>query len=67
MRPRTVEIAGRRYLWRDLVALKRSQATTRAEQPALFELREDHRPPGERTAAERYQSPSLFTYGKDQP
>jgi hypothetical protein len=31
------------------------------EQPALFELREDHRPPGERNAAERYSEPSLFT------
>jgi len=31
------------------------------EKPTLFELREDHRPPGERTAAERYQAPSLFT------
>ena len=31
-----------------------------AEQPTLFELREDHRPPGERNAAERYCEPSLF-------
>ena len=59
--PRTIEIEGRRYLWRDLVALRRAQAQPRAEQPALFELREDHRPPGERNAAERYREPSLFT------
>lgn len=59
--PRSIEINGHRYLWRDLVALRRAQATPRAEQPALFELREDHRPPGERNAAERYQAPSLFT------
>jgi hypothetical protein len=26
----------------------------------LFELREDRRPPGERTAAERYREPTLF-------
>ncbi len=59
--PRTIDIAGRRYSWRELVALRRTQATPRVEQPALFELREDHRPPGERTAAERYREPSLFT------
>lgn len=59
--PRTINIDGHRYLWRDLVALRRSQATPRIEQPTLFELREDHRPPGERNAAERYEAPSLFT------
>ena len=59
--PRFIDIDGRRYLWRDLVALRRAQATPRAEQPALFELRKDHRPPGERNAAERYREPSLFT------
>ena len=59
--PRFIEIDGRRYLWRDLVALRQAQAVPRVEQPALFELREDHRPPGERDAAERYREPSLFT------
>ena len=39
------------------------------EQPTLFELHEDHRPPGERNAAERYCEPSLFTLMErpDQP
>ena len=59
--PRTIEIGGRRYLWRDLVALRRAQAAPRAAQAALFEMHEDHRPLGERSAAERYQAPSLFT------
>jgi hypothetical protein len=59
--PRFIEIAGRRYLWRDLVALRRAQATPAAVEPALFSLREDHRPAGERDAAERYSEPSLFT------
>ena len=59
--PRFIEIDGRRHLWRDLLALRRAQATPKATQPALFELRDDHRPPGERNAAERYQAPSLFT------
>jgi hypothetical protein len=47
--PRFIEIDGRRYLWRDLVALRRAQATPAEQQPALFTLREDHRPAGERT------------------
>ncbi len=59
--PRFVEIDGRRYLWRDLIALRQAQATAKTRQPALFELREDHRPLGERSAAERYAEPSLFT------
>jgi hypothetical protein len=59
--PRFIDIDGRRYLWRDLVALRQAQALPRAEQPTLFELHEDHRPPGERNAAERYCEPSLFT------
>jgi hypothetical protein len=59
--PRTIDIDGHRYLWRELVALRRAQAKPRPEQPALFELREDHRQPGERSAAERYCVPSLFT------
>ena len=60
-RPRFVEIDGRRYLWRDLVQLYRAQAKPAAQQLALFALREDHRPAGERNAAERYREPSLFT------
>jgi hypothetical protein len=59
--PRFIEIDGRRYLWRDLVALRRAQATPAEQQPALFTLREDHRAAGERDAAERYSEPSLFT------
>jgi hypothetical protein len=34
--PRFIEIDGRRYLWRDLVALRRAQARPPAEQPSLF-------------------------------
>ena len=60
-RPRFVEIDGRRYLWRDLVRLYRAQAKPAAEQPALFAMREDRRPAGERNTAERYREPSLFT------
>jgi hypothetical protein len=59
--PRFIEIDGRRYLWRDLVALRRAQAKPAEQQPALFTLHEDHRPAGERDAAERYSEPSLFS------
>lgn len=59
--PRCIDIDGRRYAWRDLVALRHAQAHPRPEQPALFALREDHRPAGERSAAKRYREPSLFT------
>jgi len=57
-----IDIDGRRYLWRDIVQLRRTQrqARARAQQPALFELKDDYRPPAERTAASRYQEPSLF-------
>jgi hypothetical protein len=59
--PRFIEMDGRRYLWRELVALRRVQAKPPAQQPTLFPLRDDCRPPGERNAAERYREPSLFT------
>jgi hypothetical protein len=59
--PHFIEIDGRRYLWRDLVALRRAQAKPAEQQPALFTLHDDHRPAGERDAAERYLEPSLFT------
>jgi hypothetical protein len=60
--PRFIDIDGKRYLWRDLVRLRQEQreAARRAEQPPLFELRDDSRPPPERTAAGRYLEPSLF-------
>jgi hypothetical protein len=58
-----IEIDGKRYLWRDVLKLRREQrqAYARAHQPALFELKNDHRPAAERTAAGRYLEPSLFT------
>jgi hypothetical protein len=37
--PRFIEIDGRRYLWRDLVALRRAQAKPAEQQPALFAIR----------------------------
>ena len=61
--PRFIEIDGRRYLWRDLLELRREQkkAQARVQQPALFELKDDRRPIAARTAAGRYREPSLFS------
>jgi hypothetical protein len=58
-----IEIDGRRFLWRDVLKLRREQkqASAKAAQPALFELVEDRRPPADRTAAGRYLEPSLFS------
>jgi hypothetical protein len=60
--PRFIDIDGKPYLWRDLLRFRQEQlaAARQAEQPALFELREDCRPPAERSAAGRYREPSLF-------
>ncbi len=58
-----IEIDGKRYLWREVLELRREQkkAHARAQQPALFELKEDCRPVAERCAAGRYREPSLFS------
>jgi len=62
MIPRTIEIDDKRYLWRDIVALRRAQiaAARQAQQPALFELIEDCCPRSQHTAAGRYSEPLLF-------
>jgi hypothetical protein len=60
--PKFIDINGKRHLWRDLVQQRREQLTRPpAEQPTLFELKEDRRPEADRTAAGRYLEPSLFT------
>jgi len=61
--PKFIEIDGKRLLWRDVLELRREQkqACANAVQPALFELHEDRRQPADRTAAGRYQEPSLFS------
>jgi hypothetical protein len=60
----TVLIDGRAYRWRDIVELRRQQLeawkAARPEQPALFALRLDCRPVADRSAAGRYNEPSLL-------
>jgi hypothetical protein len=57
-------IDGRAYSWRRLCELRRAQIEAqnreRLRQLALFELHDDCRPVTERTAANRYQQPSLL-------
>ena len=59
---RFIEIDGKRHLWRDILQLRREQkkAYARAQQPVLFDLKEDCRPASERTAEGRYREPMLF-------
>jgi hypothetical protein len=54
-RPAFVEIDGKLYRWRELVARRREQlrAYAAAAQPTLFELVEDSCPRSQRTAADR--------------
>ena len=63
MKPKFIEIEGRRMLWLEVVRLRREQvrAAIKAEEPTLFELKEDYRPPFERTARGRYEEPSLLS------
>ena len=58
---RTVEIDGKRYLWRDILKARREQVKA-AKQPqaTLFELKEDRRPASQTTGAGRYSEPTLF-------
>ena len=62
-RPQFIEIGGKRFAWREVLRLRREQieSFSKAEQPALFALRDDRRPPTDRTAAGRYLEPSLFS------
>jgi hypothetical protein len=57
---RFIEIDGKRYVWRDILQKRREQRHSAPLQPTLFELKEDARPPSERSAAGRYLEPTLF-------
>jgi hypothetical protein len=58
---RTVEIDGRRYLWRDILKARREQMKAANQpQPTLFELKDDRRPASQTTVAGRFTEPTLF-------
>jgi hypothetical protein len=63
-KPDTLILDGHGYSWQEICELRRRQLEAwKAAQPrqlALFEMREDCRPASERTAAGRYQEPTLF-------
>jgi len=63
-KPDTIIIDGHAYSWQRLCELRREQLeawkATRKAQPALFELKDDYRPPTERTAEGRYRKPTLL-------
>lgn len=59
-------LEGRAYSWRQLCELRRQQLEALRKacgvQPALFEVRDDHRPESQRTAAGRYAEPDLLNW-----
>ena len=62
MGPRFITINGQRVAWSEIVRLRKEQRErNKAQQLTLFELRQDARPAAERSAAERYLEPSLFS------
>ncbi len=61
-RPAFIEIDGKHYRWRDLIALRQNQlrAYAAAVQQPLFALIADCRPQSQQTASGRYTEPILF-------
>jgi hypothetical protein len=63
-KPDTILIDGRGYSWQQLCELRRAQLeawrSAQAQQPALFELKDDCRPAAERTASGRYEEPTFL-------
>jgi hypothetical protein len=59
---RYVLIDNKRYEWKEILRLRAEQieAERRAQQPTLFDLRDDSRPPSQQTARGRYEQPTLF-------
>jgi hypothetical protein len=64
VKPDTIIVDGHAFSWQRLTELRRQQLDTwRAEQLrqlTLFEMKDDHRPAAERSAAGRYKEPSLW-------
>jgi len=63
-KPDILIVDGHAFSWRRILELRRRQLeawrTEQLRQLVLFELKEDRRPQAERTAAGRYQQPTLF-------
>jgi hypothetical protein len=59
---RYVLIDNKRYEWKEILRLRRQQIEVerRAQQPTLFQLRDDRPAPSQQTAGGRYEEPTLF-------
>jgi hypothetical protein len=58
---KTIELGGIKYLWRDILKLRREQRKAqRQAQLTLFVLEEDTRPQSQQCADCRYVEPLLF-------
>lgn len=56
-----IVIDGKRYLWKEILQLRREQRkATRQPQLTLFALKEDSRPASQRTVEGRFIEPTLF-------
>jgi hypothetical protein len=61
-KPRYLVLDNKRYLWRDILKLRREQCKAAEQaQPVLFTLQDDERPKSQRTAAARHEEPTLFS------
>ena len=61
MAPAIIVIDGKRYLWRDILKLRREQRkAAKKRQLTLFELKDDSRPATQRTTEGRFTEPTLF-------
>lgn len=62
--PRYLVLDGKRYQWAELLRLRKEQRKAAKKeqptQPTLFPLKEDCRPPTQKTARGRYEEPTLF-------
>jgi hypothetical protein len=59
---KTVDINGQRFLWRDVLKMRREQekAARQPQQETLFALKDDTRPVSQQTADGRFSEPTLF-------
>jgi hypothetical protein len=61
MAPAFIMIDGKRYVWKDILRLRREQRkAARQKQLTLFALKEDIRPASQRTVEGRFTEPLLF-------
>jgi hypothetical protein len=67
--PDLIVIEGRAYSWKAILAARRAQLeqwkASQPAQPTLFALKEDCRPPAERSADGRYREPTLLAFLQD--